>query len=95
MSRRIERIIKPRQLWVFSPKYERLTGLALVLVALALFLPLPLSGWFPAISLLVCSFGMVERDGLVVLLGLGLGAMSILITILVGVTVVLGAEAVI
>jgi len=95
VSRRIERIIKPRKLWVFYPKNERMTGIALLLVSLALFLPLPLSGWFPAISLLVCSFGMVERDGMVVLLGLALGVISILITILVAFTVVLGAEAVI
>lgn len=95
ISRRIERIIRPRMPWVFYPRNERLIGLWLLLVAFALFLPLPLSGWFPAISLLVSGFGLIERDGLVLVIGAIMGAASILITLLVATTLAIGAEAVI
>ena len=95
ISRRIERIIRPRMPWVFYPRNERLIGLWLLLVAFALFLPLPLSGWFPAISLLVSGFGLIERDGLVLAIGAIMGAASILITLLVATTLAIGAEAVI
>ncbi|MCB1475692.1 MAG: exopolysaccharide biosynthesis protein [Rhodobiaceae bacterium] len=90
LMRRIERIIHPRQDWVFA--YERLLGVALFLIAFALFLPLPLSGWLPALSMLIVSFGIVERDGTVTLIGLGLGLVSILVTVAVLVSLLLGIE---
>lgn len=90
LMRRIERVIHPRHDWVFGQ--ERLLGVALFLIAFALFLPLPLSGWLPALSMLVVAFGIVERDGTVTLIGLGLGLVSILVTAAVLVSLMLGIE---
>ena len=93
MVRPIERIIRPRYVWLFQPNAERLMGLLLLAVAIALFLPLPLSGWIPAFALFVSAFGLVERDGLVTMIGLGFGVASIVITIVVAVSLAAGAAA--
>jgi hypothetical protein len=91
--RRIERVVRPRLLWLFSRRNERLVGAVLFAVACALFIPLPGSGFIPATALLVSSIGLVERDGLVLSGGLVLGAVSIVITIAVAGAVIAGFEA--
>ena len=91
--RPIEKIVRTRQLWVFRPKNEQLIGLLLLAVSLALFVPIPLSGFIPAIALFVTSFGLVERDGIVTLAGIVLGVISIIITLAVGGMLVVGAQA--
>ncbi|WP_189682855.1 exopolysaccharide biosynthesis protein [Seohaeicola zhoushanensis] len=95
ITRRLERILTPRYLPLFARRNERLLGAALFVVAFALFLPIPLSGWFPAISLFVFGVGHVERDGLVAILGLALGATSVLLTAVVLTSLAAGAEAMI
>lgn len=95
ISRPVERLVRPRMIWLFHGRNERLLGLALFVIAFTLFLPIPLSGWFPAISLLVSGFGLIERDGLISAFGLVLGAVSVLVTLAVVMTVSAGARAVI
>ncbi len=90
--RPIERVLRPRSLWLFEPEGERFVGVVMLAISLALFAPVPLSGWFPAISLLVASLGLIERDGAVVLLGLGLGLASIVLTLAVALTMLTGIE---
>lgn len=92
LMRPIERIVRPRREGVFTPRNERLIGGAMFAVAFALFLPLPLSGYLPAASLLVTGFGLVERDGLVVLIGIGIGIVSVLVTAAVGTALFLGVQ---
>jgi len=92
ISRRLERLARPRLQAVFQPKQERLMGVFLFCVALALFVPLPFSGWFPAISLFVAGIGFIERDGLVVIAGACVGALSILLTIFITKSLLVGAD---
>ena len=77
----VERVLKPRFPAPFAPGRERLLGVGLLLISVALFLPIPLSAWGPAISILICAFGLIEEDGVVLLAGLVAGAISIAITI--------------
>lgn len=92
ISRRLERIAQPRLPAVFQPRREQLIGCLLLLVALALFVPLPLSGWFPAISLFVTTIGLVERDGVIVLTGAVAGIFSIALTVFVAASILIGAN---
>lgn len=92
VTRRLDRILKPRLPRVFSAEYERLIGLVLFVVAFALFLPIPLSGWFPAVSLFICGVGMVERDGAVTITGIGLGAASAALTAAIAVSLYASAD---
>ncbi|WP_315901076.1 exopolysaccharide biosynthesis protein [Leisingera daeponensis] len=92
VSRRLERIARPRLPAVFHPKREQFIGCLLFLVSLALFVPLPLSGWFPAIALFVASIGLVERDGIIVLAGVCAGVFSIALTAFVAASILIGAN---
>lgn len=80
VTRRLERVLTPRYAPLFARRNERVLGLALFVIAFALFLPVPFSGWFPAISLFIFGVGLVERDGLIAILGLALGSASVLLT---------------
>lgn len=80
VTRRLERMLVPRYDWMFAARNERTLGLALFVIAFTLFLPVPLSGWFPATALFIAGVGIVERDGLVVIWGLLLGLAAVLLT---------------
>lgn len=80
VTRRLERMLFPRYQGIFARRYERSLGLLLFIIAFALFLPVPLSGWFPAIALFVVGVGLIEQDGLVVGAGLVMGVLSVLLT---------------
>ena len=94
VTRRLERVLRPRLGALIARRNDRLMGVLLFVIALALFLPVPLSAWFPAISLFVVGVGLVERDGLVVALGLGLGLASVALTAAIVTSLVMGAEAI-
>lgn len=94
VTRRLERVLRPRLSALVARRNDRVMGALLFVISLALFLPVPLSAWFPAISLFVVGVGLVERDGLVVALGLGLGLASVLLTAAIVASVVMGAEAI-
>src|SRR5690606_34691835 len=91
LMRRIERIVRPRHTALFTPRNEQLLGIVSLTVALALFVPSPLSGYLPALALLVTGFGLVERDGLVAGAGLALGIASVALTAILSLAIVLGA----
>lgn len=94
-TRRLERIVRPRMTRLYTPRNEQILGIALFFTAFALFLPVPFSGWFPAFSLFVSGIGLIERDGLITLVGLGLGLLSIALTMALLASFALGAEALI
>lgn len=95
VTRRLERILKPRYASLFLRQNERLLGVLLFVIAFALFLPVPLSGWFPAVSLFTVGVGVVERDGLVLCAGLALGTLSVLLTAAILISLAAGADALI
>jgi hypothetical protein len=93
LIRQIEKIVRPRHVWLFQPQNERLIGLLLLVVSLALFIPIPLTGFIPAIALFVTAFGLIERDGIVTLSGIALGVIAIIVTLSMVGMLVLGAQA--
>ena len=80
---RIEMVIRPRLMMVLSPAGTHFVGLACAMLAVIAIMPLPLTGWLPGISLIVVALGMMERDGLVMLAGLGVGGVAVAVFILV------------
>jgi hypothetical protein len=95
VTRRLERVLTPRYTPLFAPRNERFLGVLLFVIAFALFLPVPFSGWFPAISLFIFGVGLVERDGLVALTGLLFGGLSVMLTLTIMLSLARGAEAMI
>jgi hypothetical protein len=68
---RFEKLLKPRLLPLTSTWGERVIGLCCLVAAALVFLPIPFGNLLPAVAL--CAFGLalMERDGVLVLLGLG------------------------
>jgi hypothetical protein len=92
--RPIERLVRPRRPGVFAQRAERLLGILLFLVSVALMFPIPLSSYLPAIALFVAGIGLVERDGVVTLIGAAFGVVSIVVTATVTGLIVAGVLAV-
>ena len=67
---RAEDFIRPRWLFLTMPPMPMLIGIVVVGLALVLFLPLPLVNIPPAIALIFLSLGILERDGVMVAIGL-------------------------
>ncbi|ASG21594.1 exopolysaccharide biosynthesis protein [Nitrospirillum viridazoti] len=72
-----ERMLKPRLGVLARPPVEHAVGLVCFLLALILFLPIPLGNMLPAVAISLVALGVLERDGVWVLLGLGTAVTSV------------------
>jgi len=80
---RFEQMLKPRLEALTSPLAERVLGVIFLILAVIVALPIPLANWPPAIAMAVISIGLVEHDGLFVLIGLVIGVVAIAIALAV------------
>ncbi|WP_238184596.1 exopolysaccharide biosynthesis protein, partial [Methylobacterium trifolii] len=78
LLRRLERWSRPRMSVFETALGMRGMGLALLALAMALIVAAPIVGQIP-LGLAVClvGLGLVERDGVVVLVGLGIGVVGV------------------
>lgn len=70
--KRMERVVKPRMNFVLEwPGMPSLIGVAIASggIVLALPIPVPFTNTLPALSVLLLSAGMIERDGAVIVVG--------------------------
>lgn len=78
---RLERFSRPR--WTFFEQQPALRFVALLIIAIGmvLFLPLPFMNTIPALGLMMIGIGLINRDGLFILLGslLSLGLLLFLL----------------
>lgn len=72
-----ERLLKPRLRPLTRPAAERAIGGVCLVLSIVLFLPIPLGNLLPAIAVCCFSFGLLERDGVAVLVGAGVGAVAL------------------
>jgi hypothetical protein len=66
---RLEAIVRPRMLHLTSRHGERLIGAWMVVAALFLCLPIPLGNLPMAVGLMILAIGLMERDGVALLIG--------------------------
>lgn len=66
---KIERLLKPRLVYMSSRIMEIITGTLIMLLALLLMLPIPFSNFIFAALIIVFSLGLIEKDGLFILCG--------------------------
>jgi hypothetical protein len=72
LLRRGERILKPRHIYLASGAMtERVMGFVAFVLAFILFLPLPLVNLPPAAGIFCFGIALLERDGLMALIGYG------------------------
>jgi len=76
MLQRIERVLKPRPPSLESPARGRAIGFACLLLSALLLLPIPVFSLIPAVALVIVALGLLARDGVAVLCGIGLGVIS-------------------
>lgn len=60
---RVERLAKPRWWPTSHLLAERLIGIAALILAMFLFLPIPFANGLPAFSIIMLALGLSERDG--------------------------------
>jgi hypothetical protein len=87
---RFERLLRPRLTVMTTSIVERLLGLVLLLLSVIVALPIPFANQPPAVAQALISLGLIERDGVVVLIGLGVAAIATTIAIAVGGGIIAG-----
>lgn len=88
--RKVERILRPRLAFMTTILAERIVGFFILIFASFILLPMPLSNFIPGVGILVISFGLLGKDGLITILGILIGLTGVTISIS---AVLLGVEA--
>lgn len=78
--RRIQKYVKPRFEFASSKTGERILGVLWVLFSLCIAIPFPMTNFLPGVGILVSAFGLVNRDGYLMLGGIAIGFLGILFT---------------
>lgn len=86
--RRIEAISRPRYTQLTTAPADRLVGLALVLFSASILVPLPATNTVPGFAVVLVAMGLLQRDGILVILGSLLGTAWIASLIFAGATLV-------
>ena len=81
--RRAERALRPRLQLILAPVGMRLLGLACVILAILIALPIPLANFLSGLAVSIFSLGLLRHDGLAVLIGWIAAAVSVGATVLV------------
>jgi hypothetical protein len=80
--RPIERRVRPGRMQALGgDRLAYLLGLPVFVLAVAVALPIPFGNLLPVAAICLMALGMIERDGLVVLLGLLLTAIALMVTL--------------
>jgi len=74
-----ERLLKPRFPAVTGPHVERAIGVICVVLALITIIPIPFAHNLPALALVLIGLGLIERDGLAILIGAAIGVVGTVI----------------
>ena len=79
---RLEAIGRPRLDWAAGSGALRLLGLVSLAAALVVLIPVPGTNVLPSLSIVTIAIAILRRDGLLVLLGAGLGFIGLLVALL-------------
>ncbi len=80
---KLESKTKNRMLFFFVKRYLNFLHIFMLILSIIIMIPIPLSGTIPAISLLLLLFGILNKDGFIILIGLIVGIFGIFITTLI------------
>jgi hypothetical protein len=74
---RIEKVSRPRLVFLFGPIGDRLIGLTVTLLSLVLVLPIFLGNMAPAAAIAAFGLALIQRDGILALIGYAISAASV------------------
>lgn len=86
--RRIEAFSRPRYAQLTRAPLDRIVGLALVLFSASILVPLPGTNTVPGFAVVLISMGLLQRDGILVMIGMLTGTAWIASLIFAGATLV-------
>lgn len=88
--RKVEGFLRPRWFFMTGKIAERIIGVFTLLFSGFVLMPLPLSNFIPGLGVLIISFGLLGKDGVVIIAGIFVGLVGVSISIA---AVLLGVEA--
>ena len=89
---RLEKFVRPRYWPLPRGQDEFLIGLICVVLAVVLILPVPFSQWPPAISITLIALALLQRDGMLLLVGLIAATLSLVIFVTIVLSAIMLAE---
>ncbi|HPF23842.1 MAG TPA: exopolysaccharide biosynthesis protein [Hyphomonas sp.] len=87
----IENFSKPRFTSITGPMSERFIGVILCIFCASILVPLPMTNTVPGFGVALAAFGLINRDGILVVLGCLLGFVWVSALLILGPTAVLAA----
>ncbi|AAZ68351.1 exopolysaccharide biosynthesis protein [Ehrlichia canis] len=90
--RKAEKLTKPRLLFIFNSVGEKVIAFISLLCAVSIAIPLPLTNFIPAGGVSIMSLGLLNKDGMMVILGVLLSLFGIVVTTMV---IILGPKLVV
>lgn len=75
----VERYVHPRWPLLTARPVRMITGLLLIALGVVLFVPIPLSQLLPGLTASVLALSLLQRDGLTILIGFALTALSLVV----------------
>jgi hypothetical protein len=87
----IETFSKPRLTTITGPRSERLVGVILCLFCASILVPLPMTNTVPGFAVALAAFGLINKDGFLVVIGCLLGFVWVSSLLILGPTAVLTA----
>jgi hypothetical protein len=78
-----ERLLRPRFPGVTGLNIERVVGALCVVLALITMVPIPFAHNLPAVALVLIGLGLIERDGLAIVIGAAIGVIGTVLYALV------------
>ncbi len=88
LIRRVEALTRPRLHYLTGEVADTVTGLVCVLLALMMALPVPFGDMLPGLTLILFALGMMQRDGVAILMGAAGTGLCVLYLLFVWTTVV-------
>jgi hypothetical protein len=86
----VEAFSRPRLTWLFNPPAERLIGAVCAVLALVSMVPVPFAHMAPAVAVGIYGLALMQRDGVLLIVAIGLSLLSVALVILgAGATVTL------
>ncbi|UWI83365.1 exopolysaccharide biosynthesis protein [Wolbachia endosymbiont of Howardula sp.] len=81
--KKIEKFMKPRLSFLFYGPGEKILAFMMLICALSIALPLPLTNFMPAIGITLISLGIISQDGFLSLLGVCISLCGLILTFIV------------
>lgn len=82
--------MQPRMTYISVSTWERFIGVFAFVFAVSIALPVPLTNFLPGWGILIMSLGLLNRDGLTILVGILIGTVGIGIAMIVLVALWMG-----